>query len=113
MRVLDVFENWAGKCVCVFEKTNCHFSGPIVTLVATDRPTHRQTGIMGYRKFHPLCSRICPYPFFEAHPRAPPPDPRLKPGPVFVASGGVKKNPDAHETHMILTIQVPVGGHSG
>jgi len=26
----------------------------------------------------------------EPHPRAPPPDPRLKPGPVFVASGGVK-----------------------
>jgi len=25
----------------------------------------------------------------KSHPRAPPPDPRLKPGPVFVASGGV------------------------
>ena len=25
----------------------------------------------------------------KPHPRAPPPDPRLKPGPVFVASGGV------------------------
>jgi len=33
----------------------------------------------------PLCTRICPYPFFEATP----PDPRLKPRPVFVASGGV------------------------
>ena len=33
----------------------------------------------------PLCTRICPYP----HPRAPPPDPRLKPGPMFVAFGGV------------------------
>jgi len=26
----------------------------------------------------------------KPHPWAPPPDPRLKPGPVFVASGGVK-----------------------
>ena len=26
----------------------------------------------------------------KPHPRAPPPDPRLKPRPVFVASGGVK-----------------------
>jgi len=25
----------------------------------------------------------------KPHPQAPPPDPRLKPGPVFVASGGV------------------------
>ena len=38
----------------------------------------------------PLCTRICPCPFFEATPRAPPPGPRLKPGPVFVASGAVK-----------------------
>ena len=27
----------------------------------------------------------------KPHPRAPPPDPRLKPGPVFVTSGGVIK----------------------
>ena len=37
----------------------------------------------------PLCTRICPYPFFEPTPPAPPPDPQLKPGPVFVASEGV------------------------
>ena len=35
---------------------------------------------------------MCPSPFFEATlPVAAPPDPRLKPGPVFVSSGGVKK----------------------
>ena len=39
----------------------------------------------------PLCKRICPFPYFEATSRAPPPDPRLKPGPVFVASGGLTK----------------------
>ena len=44
---------------------------------------------VGYGKSPPLCTRICPCPFFEATPRAPPPGPRLKPGPVFVASGGV------------------------
>ena len=41
----------------------------------------------------PLCKHICPCPFFEATPRVPPPDPRLKPGPVvtvFAASGGVR-----------------------
>jgi len=40
MRVLGVFENRAGSCV--FEKTNCHYSG--------DRHTHRERGIVGYRK---------------------------------------------------------------
>jgi len=39
----------------------------------------------------PLCTRICPYPFFEATPPGAAPGPRLKPGPVFVASGGVTK----------------------
>jgi len=34
---------------------------------------------------------MCPYPFFEATPRAPLPYPLLKPGPVFVTSGGVIK----------------------
>ena len=44
--------------------------------------THGHTEIVGYRKFPPLCTRICPYPFFEAtpQPRAPPPNPLLKPG---------------------------------
>jgi len=37
----------------------------------------------------PLCTRICPYPFFEATPPGTLPDPQLKPGPVFVAFGGV------------------------
>ena len=32
----------------------------------------------------PLCTRMCPYLLIEA---IPPPDPRLKPEPVFVASG--------------------------
>jgi len=33
--------------------------------------------------------RICPFPFFEATPPGAAPDTRLKPGPVFVASGDV------------------------
>jgi hypothetical protein len=37
----------------------------------------------------PLCKHMCPYPF-EAAPLDTP-DPRFKPGPVFVASGGVIK----------------------
>jgi len=38
----------------------------------------------------PLYAQMnCAYPFFEATPRAPPPDPGPKPGPVFVASRGV------------------------
>ena len=36
----------------------------------------------------PPCTRICPYPFFEVTPSGAAPGPRLKPGPVFVASGG-------------------------
>ena len=36
----------------------------------------------------PLCTRKCPYPFFKVTPPGAAPDPRLKPGPVFVASGG-------------------------
>jgi len=32
-----------------------------------------------------------PLPVLRSHPRAPPPDPRLKPQPVFVASGGLTK----------------------
>ena len=30
------------------------------------------------------------YPFLKPHSRAPPPDPQLKPGPVFVVSGCLK-----------------------
>ena len=55
-------------------------------LVATD--TH--TGIMGYRKLPPSVSAYAPTHSSKPQPRAPPPDPRLKPRPVFVASGGVK-----------------------
>ena len=39
----------------------------------------------------PLYTRLCPYPppSSMSHPRAPPSELRLKPGPMFVASGGV------------------------
>ena len=67
MRELRVFGNLAGKCVCVcvFEKTNGHFSG--------DRWTHTQA--LWAIGNDPLSTRICPYPFFEATP------PGAAPGP--------------------------------
>ena len=49
--------------------------------------THADSG--GYRKLPKPGRAYAPTRSSKAHPRAPPPDPRLKPGPVFVASGGV------------------------
>jgi len=60
--------------------------------------THARTHARTKRRLRettPLCTRICPYPFFEV--AEPPGDPRLKPGPVFVASGGV--NNGNHNDH--------------
>ena len=37
-----------------------------------------------------LCTRMCPYPFFEATPPGAAPGPSVEPGPVFVTSEGVK-----------------------
>ena len=56
-----------------------------------DTQTHTQTEILGYViRTHPV--RACtPTRSSKPHPRAPPPDPRLAPGPVFATSGGVKR----------------------
>ena len=53
MRVLGMFENWAGKCVLDFD-----LKRPTATLVLNEREreththtvTDTQTGIVGYRK---------------------------------------------------------------
>ena len=45
--------------------------------------------LVGYREMTPSVRALAPARSSKSHPRAPPPDPRLKPGPVFVASGGV------------------------
>ena len=76
MRALGVFENWAGKFVFDFD-----LKRPTATLVATD--------IVGYRKSTPSVRAYASTHSSKPHPRAPPPDPRLNPRPVFVASGGV------------------------
>jgi len=39
-----------------------------------------QTEIAGYRKWPLLCTRICPYPFFEATPPGAAPGPPVKTG---------------------------------
>jgi len=75
-RVLGVFENWAGKCVFDFD-----LKRPTATLVASE--------VVGYRKRPPFVRAYAPTRSSKPHPRAPPLDPRLKPGPVFVTSGGV------------------------
>jgi len=72
MRVLGVFENWAEKFV--YKKTNCHFSGDTHTHTHRERERERERETS-----------------WAIGTRAPPPDPRLKPGPVFVASGVVIK----------------------
>ena len=59
-------EYLAGRFVFDFD-----LKRPTAALVAT----HRPTGIVGYRKLTPLCTRICPYPLFEATP------PGAAPGP--------------------------------
>jgi len=59
MHVLGVFENWAGRCVCL--------KRPAAILVATDTETHthRQTDRdRGLEEMTPLCTHICPHPFF-------------------------------------------------
>ena len=45
--------------------------------------------LASYRKCPPSVRAYAPSRFSKPRPRAPPPDPLLKPGPVFVASGGV------------------------
>ena len=59
---------------------------------------------------NPPSTRMYTHPFFEAtHPRAPPPDPRLKPGPVFVTSGGVINTQAPAKIHVRLSSAVAVG----
>jgi len=48
--------------------------------------THVDSG--GYNIRHPYVCACAPTHSLKSHPRAPPPDPRLKPGPMSVASGG-------------------------
>ena len=45
----------------------------------------------------------------KPHPRAPPPDPRLKPGPVFVTSGSSYKTPQHARGCEQLIIRGPTG----
>ena len=54
----------------------------------THRHTHRQTSWA--IKMTPSVRAYAPTRSSKPHPRAPPPDPRLKLGPVFVTSGGVR-----------------------
>ena len=49
--------------------------------------TRRNSGV--YRKRLSPYAHMPPARSSNSHPRAPPPNPRLKPGPVFVASGAV------------------------
>ena len=69
-----------------------------VTLVATlcgDTHTHRHRG---RQKMPPHSVRAyAPTRSSMPHPRAPPPDPRLTPGPVFVVSGGVISKASARD----------------
>ena len=46
-----------------------------------------QAEVVGYRKRPPSVRAYAPACSSEPLPRAPAPDPRVKPGPVFVASG--------------------------
>ena len=82
---------WRRRCVdghfrviLNFKKTNCHYSGDR----QTDRHTDRQKSL-ALGNDPPSVRAYAPTRSSKSHPRAPPPDPRLKPGPVFVASGGV------------------------
>ena len=49
----------------------------------------RMTSSVGCSKRPPFVRAYAPTRSSKSHPWAPPPDPPLKPGPVFVASGGV------------------------
>ena len=55
----------------------------------------RPTDSGGYRKRPPSVRAYAPTRSSKSHPQAPPPDPRLKPGPAFIASGGRGCNQDA------------------
>jgi len=59
--------------------TNCHFSGD----------THTEDRHRGLKELTTSVRAYAPARYSKPQPRAPSPDPRLKPGPVFVASGGV------------------------
>jgi len=70
----------------ISKKSNIHVSG--------HTHTHTPTQVVGYRKRPPphthTVRAYAPARSSKSHPRAPHPDPRLKPEPVFIASGGVK-----------------------
>ena len=72
---------------------------PTYIIVATHRHTDSYRGLL---EMTPLCMRICPYPLFEATPPGAAPDPRLKPGPVFVASGDVTSVPSNLKPQTLL-----------
>jgi len=59
---------------------------------------------------------MCPYPFFEVTPPGAAPGPPVKPGPVFVASGGAINKRIATtrgETAMVDGGMVRAAAHSG
>jgi len=57
----------------------------------------------------PLYAHIPPARFSKPRPLAPPPDPRLKAGPVFVASGGVMKCPSVRAASGVGVGSIKVG----
>ena len=57
--------------------------------VLQDWTGRKPYGNGGYKKRSPPSVLYAPTRSSKSPPRAPPPDPRLKPGPVFVASGGI------------------------
>jgi len=92
------------KIVIVFgweSKTpNCRYSGR----------THTRAGILGYRKRPHSVSAYAPTRSSNSTPRAPPPEPRSKPGLVFVASGGVINIPTGNTS--AIRPENPSSNHS-
>ena len=87
--VVVVGDDW--WCVGVLGR---NFKIATVVLGDTETLTHRHThrGIVGYRKWPSLYAHCAyAYPLFEATTPGAAPGPPVKPGPVFVASGGVNQ----------------------
>ena len=85
-----------------------------VILVAThtDTQTHRHTdkhtNNASYKEMTPLCTRICPYPFFEVTPPGAAPGPPVKTGARVRRFRGCKYVLDA-QSAAALTLKVSVG----
>jgi len=74
MRVLGVFEIWAGRCV--FEKVNRR--------IRRNREREREREIAGYRKWPPLYARM-PLPVLRSH------SPKRRPGPPVKTGARVRR----------------------